>query len=73
MGDVPPFFCFLCVLLVLCIVFDIKCVFLLNKWRISAVFFVEGGAFVAKKMCWMTVGAILWWCVRQSVGVGGCA
>lgn len=51
MGDGPPFFCFVCDLLVLCIVLLCKMRVFVEKWRVSAVFFDKKGRVLWKKRC----------------------
>ena len=70
MGDGPPFFCFVCGLLVLCIVLLCKMRVFVEKWRVSAVFLIKRACFV-EKGCVGGVGVLFWWWyVRKSVGGG---
>lgn len=52
MGDGPPFFCFVCGLLVLCIVLLCKMCVFVEKMADFCGFLIKRACFVEKKMCW---------------------
>ena len=72
MGDGPPFFCFVCDLLVLCIVLLCKMRVFVEKMAGFCGFLIKRACFVEKR-CVGGVGVLFWrWYVRKSVGVGSC-